>query len=178
MDNKEDLVEEETQEGPEVEESELENLDVNEELEAKLEEKETELEEITNRLLRLQADFNNYKNRSEKEKSDTIRYASEKLMIELLPILDNFERALVSESEEDGFYEGVKLIYTQILTALSNNGLSEIEALGQPFDPNIHHAVVMEESDEHDEQTVLEVLQKGYKLNDKTIRPSMVKVSK
>lgn len=175
MDNKENLVDEETKEDPVIEEVE-ENLESS--LESDLAKKEGELEEATNRLLRLQADFANYKNRSEKEKSDTIKYASEKLMLELLPILDNFERALESESEKDGFYEGVELIYNQIVNALSNSGLSEIEALGQPFDPNMHHAVIMEESDDYEADLVMEVLQKGYKLNDRVIRPSMVKVAK
>lgn len=174
MDNKEKKIEEELNEEEEVEESE----DIKEDdLETELSKKEEELEEVTNRLLRLQADFANYKNRAEKEKSDVVRYASEKLIGELLPILDNFERALDSEKEKDGFYEGVELIYSQIVNALGNNGLSEIEALGEEFDPNLHHAVIMESCEDHDSQTVIEVLQKGYKLNDKVIRPSMVKVA-
>ena len=133
---------------------------------------------LKNSFLRVQADFANYKKRAEKERLDTIKYASEKLMVDLLPVFDNFERALQSESEKDGFYEGVQLIHNQLLDALKNNGLSEIESKDQPFDPNLHHAVVMEEVEGLEEDTVVDVLQKGYKLNDRVIRPSMVKVSK
>ena len=92
--------------------------------------------------------------------------------------VDNFERALDSVEEKEGFYEGVKMIYDQILGILEKNGLKEIQCLGQSFDPNYHHAVLTEEVEGQEEGTILEVFQKGYMLNDKVIRPSMVKVAK
>lgn len=138
-----------------------------------------ELEELNERYLRLQADFVNYKKRVEKEKESIYSYASEEIINSLLPIVDNFERALSSSSnKEDSFYEGMDMIYKQLLEVLGKNGLEEIEALHCEFDPNYHHAVFQEESEEHEEGIVLEVFQKGYKLNDKVIRPSMVKVAK
>ena len=167
---KEEILEEEILED---ENSEEEDEEITE-----LDKKNIEIEELTNRLLRLQADFTNYKNRVEKEKEKIFAYATEDIMCQLLPILDNFDRALDSVDEEDGFYQGVKMIYDQILKALNENGLEEIQCIGENFDPNFHHAVFMEESEDKEEGTVLEVLQKGYLLKDKVIRPSMVKVAK
>jgi molecular chaperone GrpE len=149
-----------------------------ENLEDQLKEKDTEIEELTNRFLRLQADFMNYKNRVVKDKENTLIYATEDLLNQLLPILDNFERALDSVEEEDGFYQGVKMIYEQFVKVLNDNGLKEIQCVGECFDPNLHHAVLMEEAEDTEEGTILEVFQKGYILNDKVIRPSMVKVAK
>ena len=149
-----------------------------EELEDGLKEKDKEIEELANRLLRLQADFMNYKNRVEKDKENIYTYATEDLMNQVLPILDNFERALNSVEKEDSFYKGVKMIYEQIIKVLTDNGLNEIQCIGERFDPNLHHAVFMEESKESEEGIILGVLQKGYMLNDKVIRPSMVKVAK
>lgn len=144
-----------------------------------LKKKTKELEELTDSYMRLQADFMNYKKRMEKDKVSTIAYANEDLISELLPILDNFERALSSVEEEDNsFYEGMKMIYDQMIKVLTKSGLEEIEALGEKFDPNYHHAAFMEESESDEEGTILEVFQKGYKLKDKVIRPSMVKVAK
>lgn len=154
-----------------------ENEDI-EKLNEIIESKDKEIEDIKDSLIRLQADFSNYKARVEKERSDIIKYASEDLMKEILPVIDNFERALDSMDNDNSYYEGVQLIYKQILDVLSNNGLKEIIAEGEVFDPNVHHAVIMEESDDQDSETVKEVLQKGYTLNEKVIRPSMVKVVK
>jgi molecular chaperone GrpE len=150
----------------------------NEQLEEEINKKDVEIEELTNRLLRLQADFMNYKNRALKDKESTTLYATEDLMNQLLPILDNFERAIDSAEDEDGFYQGVKMIYDQFVKVLNDNGLKEIQCVGECFDPNLHHAVLMEEAEGSEEGTVLEVFQKGYTLNDKVIRPSMVKVAK
>lgn len=140
--------------------------------------KEKEIAELTDSLLRLRADFANYKKRIEKEKVDTISYALEGLMTNLLPILDNFERAMENAEGDSGFYEGVNMIYEQLIKVLSDSGLKEIECVGECFDPNLHHAVFTEEVEDAEEGTVLEVLQKGYLLKDKVIRPSMVKVAK
>ncbi|MFS8540823.1 MAG: nucleotide exchange factor GrpE [Tissierellales bacterium] len=136
-----------------------------------------QIEDLNNKLMRLQADFINYKNRVEREKKNIYSYALEDIFSQLLPVLDNFERALNSMEKDNSYYEGVKMIYDQMLDVLKKNGLKEIDCLDKPFDPNFHHAVISEDSDK-EEGTILEVFQKGYMLNDKVIRPSMVKVAK
>lgn len=145
----------------------------------KIESLEKEIQDLNSQLLRLQADFVNYRNRMNKEKDNSIAYGTEIIVVELLPVIDNFNRALeAEESKEDSFYQGIKMIEKQLVDVLEKNSVVEIEALANEFDPNFHHAVVMEESDEYDSNIVIEVLQKGYLLKDKVIRPSMVKVSK
>lgn len=180
MDIKEDNHKEVLEDEIEHEEKDNEKDEVVEnDYEKELESKEKEIKELNDGYLRLQADFINYKKRMEKERESIYSYASEEVINSLLPIVDNFERALSSsEDKEDGFYEGMDMIYKQLLEVLKDNGLEEIEALHSEFDPNYHHAVLQEESEEYDEGVVIEVFQKGYKLNDKVIRPSMVKVSK
>lgn len=133
----------------------------------------------TERYLRLMAEFQNFKKRVEKEKKDIRTYGNENIMTELLPVLDNFERALETEHDDIGGYvKGMELIFQQLKTALEHAGLKEIEALGEDFDPTKHNAVMTEESDEHESGKVNKVLQKGYTLKDKVIRPSMVSVVK
>lgn len=140
---------------------------------------ESKLEEYKNSLARLQADFTNYRKRTEKEKESLINYGIETFVCELLPILDNFQRAIESETnKEDEFYKGVKMIETQIVELLEKNNIKEIPSMDEEFDPNCHHAIVQEEVEGVDGNIVTGVLQKGYKLKDKVIRPSMVKVSK
>lgn len=139
---------------------------------------EEQLKDLNNRLLRLQADFINYKSRVEREKKSLYSSATEDIINQLLPVVDNFERALENMANENSYYEGVKMIYDQMIDVLTKNGLKEIKCEGEYFDPNFHHAVFMEESEDKDEGTILEVLQKGYMLNEKIIRPSMVKVAK
>ena len=126
--------------------------------------------------LRLLAEFQNYKKRTEKEKTDLYSYANEKIMTELLEVLDNFERAREQEAG-DGFKEGMELIFTQLTNVLTKAGLAEITALGEDFDPNVHNAVMAEETEEYESGKVSGVMQKGYTLNGKVIRPSMVKVA-
>lgn len=128
------------------------------------------------RYLRLMADFQNYKKRVEKEKSDLYSYANEKLVTEMLVVTDNFERALQHDGADDGFKEGMEMIFKQLTDVLEKAGLAEINALGEDFDPNFHNAVMTEESDEYESGKVSGVMQKGYTLNGKVIRPSMVKV--
>ena len=139
-----------------------------------------ELEELNDRLVRRQAEFENYKKRTNKEKQDIVKYASEGMIVELLPILDNFERALEVEVDEKSksLYEGVEMVYNQLLQKLKNDGLEEIECLNEKFDHNCHHAVVQQESEDYEPDTVIQVLEKGYKYKDKVIRPSMVMTSK
>lgn len=161
-----------------MDESEDLKDEADEEISIQLAERDKEIAELTDRLLRLQADFMNYKNRIEKEKESIFSYATEDLINRILPILDNFERALENAEADNGFHKGVKMIYDQLIEMLNDSGLKEIECIGEGFDPNFHHAVFMEEAEDIEEGTVLEVLQKGYMLKDKVIRPSMVKVAK
>lgn len=126
--------------------------------------------------LRLQADFTNYKRRTEQEKQDYLNMGVSKVINDILPIVDNFERALENK-EEGNFYEGVEMIYAQIEALLERNGVEEIKALNEKFDPNFHHAVLVEEAKDVESDTVIDVLQKGYKLGEKVLRPAMVKVS-
>ena len=134
-------------------------------------------EQESERYMRLMAEFQNFKRRAAREKTDIHAYANEKIISELLPVLDNFERALDTKSDDmEGYVKGMELIFTQLRTALEHAGLEEIPAMGEEFDPNVHNAVMTEDSDEHDDGKISKVLQKGYKLNDKVIRPSMVAV--
>ncbi|WP_314011428.1 nucleotide exchange factor GrpE [Mogibacterium diversum] len=130
--------------------------------------------------LRLMAEFQNYKKRVAKEKSDIHSYANEKIVTELLEVLDNFERALATDNSTDveGYAQGMKLIFNQLLGVLTKSGLVEVKALGEEFDPNMHNAVMTADSEEYDSNKVCSVLQKGYTLNGKVIRPSMVTVAK
>lgn len=141
-------------------------------------EKDPEEEALNTRYLRLMADFQNFKRRTEKEKSDIYAFANEKIISELLNVIDNFERALAAGDPEDSFCKGMEMILKQLLGVLEKAGASEIEALGADFDPNFHNAVMTEDSDEYESGKVTEVLQKGYVLNNRVIRPSMVKVAK
>jgi molecular chaperone GrpE len=148
-------------------------------LEDTLEEKEeSQQEEMKTQYLRLAADFANYKKRSEKERTDIRAFANEKLVANLLEVLDNFDRALVREGQEkDPVLEGMMLIHKQLLGILENAGLEEIEALGSPFNPEFHEALMMDSSTEQESGIVTEVFQKGYMLHKKVIRPTRVKVA-
>lgn len=166
----------------EVEEAEDSQEAVEENAEENTEESDEKIEELTNRLMRLQADFENYKRRVEKEKAAIVQYASSGLVEKILPVLDNFDRALSeenkSENKNEGFFDGVNMIRNQMIEALKSEGVEEIEAVGQPFDPNFHNAIQQVDSDEYDSGIVTEEYQKGYMLKDKVIRPSMVVVAK
>lgn len=134
-------------------------------------------EAVNTKYLRLMADFQNFKRRVEKEKSDIYAYANEKLVSQLLDVIDNFERALLHEEADDSYVEGMKMIFKQLTGVLEKAWLEEINALGEDFDPNFHNAVMTEDNDDYDSGKVTEVMQKGYLLNKKVIRPSMVKVN-
>lgn len=147
---------------------------------AELEKLRAESEEYQQRLLRTQADFDNFRRRTVKEKEELGKYASAKLITELLPVIDNFERALSSAGESadaSSYTKGVEMIFRQLEGILQAEGLTPMEAEGQPFNPEFHQAIMQVESDEHDEGVVVEVVQKGYLLKDKVLRPAMVKVS-
>ncbi len=135
-------------------------------------------ENINEKYLRLMADFQNQRKRFDKEKADIYQYANEGIVKNLLGVLDNFDRALDAAGDSDAkLVEGMELILKQLWEALEKAGVSEIKALGEDFDPNYHNAVMMEDSSEHASGKVSEVLQKGYILNGRVIRPSMVKVA-
>lgn len=134
-------------------------------------------DEMNAKYLRLMADFQNFKRRTEKEKGDIYAFANEKIISELLNVIDNFERALEHGAEGDSFAEGMNMIFKQLKEVLEKAGVTEIEALGLDFDPNFHNAVMTEDSEQYDSGKVTAVLQKGYILNNRVIRPSMVKVA-
>lgn len=150
------------------------------EAQAELDKLRAEAEEHKQRLLRTQADYDNFRRRTVKEKEELGKYASAKLITELLPVIDNFERALglVNDSEEVASYaKGVEMIFRQLEGILKAEGLSAMESVGTPFNPEFHQAIMQVESDEYEEGTVVEEVQKGYILKDKVLRPAMVKVS-
>ena len=134
-------------------------------------------QDLMDKFMRLQADFANYKRRTEAQKTEYVELGVKKIVNDLLPVLDNFERALDSIEEKDSTYDGILMIKNQLTDVLKKEGIVEMKALGEEFDPTYHHAVLTEDSDEYDSGYVIEVLQKGYLINDKTLRPAMVKVS-
>ncbi len=137
-------------------------------------------EERFDRLLRLQAEFENYRKRVNRERGEFIQYALEDFICDLLPVVDNFERAIASAHQHDNspaLLQGVEMIYKQVQDVLAKRGLEKIEALGKKFDPREHEAAMQVESKEHADNTVIEESLAGYKLKDKVIRPAMVKVS-
>ena len=133
--------------------------------------------QLKDRYLRTLADFENFRKRSEREKSDFFKYALAGLMRELLPVLDNFDRALDHAAEGDDFHRGLLLVYKQMFDTLTKHGLRPIDESNVPFDPKIHEAVVREEDPSVPSHTVIAVLQKGYFLHDRLLRPAMVKVA-
>lgn len=140
---------------------------------------EQQKKEDDEKYMRLMAEFQNYKKRVAKEKQDIQSFANEKIITELLEVLDNFERSLEHSSDADENYvKGMEMIFQQLKTAMEKAGLKEIQALGEDFDPAVHNAVMQDESDELESGKVSKVLQKGYKLNDKVIRAAMVAVAK
>lgn len=134
-------------------------------------------EALNTKYMRLMADFQNYKRRVEKEKSDIYAFANEKIVVQLLNVIDNFERGLSTACADEGYAKGMEMIFKQFVDVLEKSGLEEIKAHGEDFDPNFHNAVMTEDNDEYESGKVTEVLQKGYLLNNKCIRPSMVKVN-
>ena len=130
------------------------------------------------RYSRLFAEFQNYKRRTEKEKADLYAYAGEKFAVDLLEVIDNFERAMEAKPEGDKCAEGLDLILAQIKGVMEKNHVEEIKSLGEPFDPAFHNAVMTEEAEGTEAGIVTRVFQKGYTLNKKVIRPAMVAVSK
>lgn len=137
-----------------------------------------EIAEEKNKRMRMQAEMMNIKKRSDDTLAAYMKYANEDILKGLLPIIDNFERALSMETEENKeFLKGFAMIYTNILNILEANEVKEIGSLNEAFDPSVHQAVLTEKNDDVESGIVIEVLQKGYKYKDKVLRPAMVKVS-
>jgi len=143
----------------------------------KIEEMDAEIDDLLSRLQRLQADFVNYRKRSQREKAEMTTQGKVELCASLLPVIDNFERALKAEDRVDDFYQGVEMIYKQLLKTLEDQDIEEILAEGEEFNPEYHEAIMRVESEEFEEGIVVEVVQKGFSLNDRVIRPAMVKVA-
>ena len=138
---------------------------------------EAELAEKENRYLRLQADFENFRRRTRQEKEELAAVVTQNLLKDLLPFLDNFERALAAEnSDAESLRAGVEMMYKQLVEALKKEGLEYIETKDKPFDPNFHQAVMRVEDSEKEDGTIVAELQKGYMVKGRVIRPSMVQV--
>ena len=144
-------------------------------LAVELEETRRERDEYVDALRRLKAEFENSRKRQERERSRLLETASEKLVVELLPVLDNLDRALEAEGE---IREGVRATREQLADALGKEGLLPVASDGQPFDPNVHEAVMGQPSEEHEEGTILQTFQRGYLLNGKPIRAAKVVVAR
>lgn len=143
---------------------------------------EAAVAEMKQRYMRLQADFANFKKRTASEKLQISEVVKMEVLQNILPVIDNFERALqVPQDAMTGdlksFVDGYEMIYKQLVAVLEKEGVTKIDAVGKPFDPNYHQAVMRVASDEYDNDVVVEVLQEGYLLGDKTLRPAMVKVA-
>jgi molecular chaperone GrpE len=154
-----------------------------ESLEERLHAAEARAEENHERFLRIMAEFENYKKRMDREMNDYRKYANESLIKDILPIVDNLERALETTDENNekasrAMREGVEMTLKGLLSSLEKFGVVAFESLEKPFDPNFHHAVMQEESAGHSQNTVVQELQKGYLIGDRLLRPAMVTVSK
>ncbi len=147
----------------------------------KLEEKEEEIKDLYDKLLRAQAEFENYKKRIVKEKSDLLKYANEEIIKEILNVVDNLEMAIKHAREADqseSITEGIEIVLKQLLKTLERFGVNGFVSVGERFDPNRHEAVVQVESAEHEPNTIMTESQKGYFLHERLIRPALVTVAK
>lgn len=146
-------------------------------LTAKLEESENKIADADDKYLRLCAEYDNYRKRTSKEKLEIFSDSTIKCIAEILPVLDNFERAIESECTDESFKNGMQMIYSQFSDSLKKIGVTEMEALGAEFDPNLHNAIKQTEDENFGENIVCEVFQKGYMYNDKVIRHAVVAVA-
>lgn len=137
-----------------------------------------ELQELTNRLLRVQADFDNFRKRSRQEREEIVAYANARLIEDMLPVLDTFRMAMsVTNGDVETLKQGIDMVYRQLVGVLEGQGLQQLTSVGQPFDP-VHHEAIMQVPDSEQESgIVVEELRTGYKLRDRVIRPAMVKVA-
>ncbi len=146
----------------------------------KKDKKDEKIEELTDRLTRQMAEFDNFRKRTEREKSQMYEIGAKDIIEKILPVIDNFERGLAAvpeESKEDPFVEGMEKIYKQIMTTLEGVGVKPIEAVGQEFNPDFHNAVMHVEDEEAGENIITEEFQKGYMYHDSVVRHSMVKAA-
>ena len=142
--------------------------------------KDEKIEELTDRLTRQMAEFDNFRKRTEKEKSQMYEIGAKDIIEKILPVVDNFERgldAVKEEDKEDPFIQGMEMVYKQLMTVLGELGVKPIEAIGKEFDPNLHNAVMHVEDENFGENIIAEEFQKGYMYRDSVVRHSMVKVA-
>lgn len=144
----------------------------------KKDKKDAQIEELTDKVRRQMAEFENFRKRSEKEKTQMYEVGAKGILEKILPVVDNFERGLKGmEESEDSFAQGMQMIYKQLMTSLEEAGVKAIEAVGQEFNPDFHNAVMHVEDDEFGENEIVEEFQKGYMYHDSVLRHSMVKVA-
>ncbi|MFR8812787.1 MAG: nucleotide exchange factor GrpE [Lachnospiraceae bacterium] len=144
----------------------------------KKDKKDAQIEELTDKVRRQMAEFENFRKRSEKEKTQMYEVGAKGILEKILPVVDNFERGLKGmEESEDPFAQGMQMIYKQLMTSLEEAGVKAIEAVGQEFNPDFHNAVMHVEDDEFGENEIVEEFQKGYMYHDSVLRHSMVKVA-
>jgi molecular chaperone GrpE len=169
-----------TEDGPRTEGDSVQTSDAASALESVVTERDQLLSEradLQDRLLRRQAEFDNFRKRAERERADVLEYAATETVRTLLPIADDFERALKVESADKEYVRGMDLIYQRLVDALTKLGLEPIASDGKPFDPNVHHAIEMVETDDFADHTVIGEFQRGYNFRGRLLRPAMVKVA-
>lgn len=177
LDEMEKEIEEASQ--PQSETAEASDIDTDalEAAKAALEQKTKEYQESNEQLMRLRADFDNFRRRTRQEKEELSAVVLQGILGDLLPVVDNFERAMAADAAAgDSFREGIAMVHAQLTAVLQKNGLEAIVAVGEKFDPNFHQAVMRVEDSSKEEDTIVEELQKGYMAHGRVIRPSMVKV--
>ena len=144
-----------------------------------LKEAQAQIDELEDRLLRLTAEYDNFRKRAQREKNEARQFANQHLLEKQLPVLDNFEMALTAAKDADpAIRDGLQMIYDQFVGVLKDAGVEPIDAEGEPFDPNIHEAISQQETTDVEEGTVVQQVQRGYKLNDRLVRPARVIVAK
>lgn len=144
---------------------------------AKIDEMETALQDANDKYVRLFAEYDNYRKRTAKEKTETYNNATANCIESILPVVDSFERSIESECSDENYKNGMKLIFNQLMDILKKLNVNEVEALGAEFDPNVHNAISQQDGTDYASGYVCTVYQKGYKLGDKLIRPAMVAVA-
>ena len=171
-----EAAEEETEEAEESQE-ETQKKSIFGKKKDKKDKKDTKIEELTDRLQRTMAEFDNFRKRTEKEKASMYVIGAKEIIEKMLPVVDNFERGLANAPEGDPFAEGIQMIYKQLMTTFDEMGVKVIETVGQQFDPNLHNAVMHVDDPEQEDNVIVEEFQKGYTYKDFVVRHSMVKVA-
>lgn len=156
---------------------EINGNDPAEEVQKKVDELESQLSEANDKYLRLYAEYDNYRKRTTREKTEAYGDATAKCISDILPVLDSFERAIDADCTDESFKNGMKMIYSNFVDVLKKIGVTEMEALGNEFDPNLHNAIKQTEDENFGENIVCEVFQKGYMYNDRVVRHAVVAVA-